>query len=396
MEKSRRRCVVHLVTALVKRGFHGVVVFISTHKPNHWWSAVAVMLSMHPFPFNRNALCSKLLCKKHLQRRQIIMNINQIFELSMVLDTEHFQRLFTTKASYLKELDDEYLDTSLAEKGITIIYRDSQYKKKVRLLVNVGMVLDDTSNTDKLIRKLNKRIVGYFDHKYRLDDFTLSGVNLVLDINVGSRANASNYLKVLQRVGKVKGFSPVAYEGFDKKASFCQSGNSNDTDFLLYDLERAIAGQLQSADAGRKQLQSASKRTKGILRAEVRLTKPKAIRAYTHTIDVSGQIVEIMKNSTDAFMGTFARTVPFGDFYKMDTAVEIVRSEVTDSTMRRKMLRLLALIPEKKSLRLAQKAMNCRDVDKVMDTFAKINLSPVTISKRHDVKHLDNLYSYLI
>ena len=80
----------------------------------------------------------------------------------------------------------------------------------------------------------------------------------------------------------------------------------------------------------------------------------------------------------------------------MDTAVEIVRSEVTDSTMRRKMLRLLALIPEKKSLRLAQKAMNCRDVDKVMDTFAKINLSPVTISKRHDVKHLDNLYSYLI
>lgn len=324
------------------------------------------------------------------------MVINQTFELSMTLDTEHFQRLFTTKASYLKELDDEYLDTSLAEKGITIIYRDSQYKKKVRILASAGMVVDDTSDTDKLIRKLNKRIVGYFDHKYRLDDFTLSGVNLVLDINVGSRVNASNYLKVFQRVGKVKGFSPAAYEGFDKKASFCLSGNSNDVDFLLYNLERAIAGQLQSADAGRKQLQSASERTKGILRAEVRLTKPKAIRAYTHTTDVSGQTVEMMKNSRDAFMDTFARTVPFGNFYKMDTAVEIVRNEVTDSTMRRKMLRLLVLIPEKKSLRLAQKAMKCRDVNKVMDAFAKINLSPVTISKRHDVKHLDNLYSYLI
>lgn len=32
MVKSRRRCVVHLVTVLVKRGFRGVV-FISTHRP---------------------------------------------------------------------------------------------------------------------------------------------------------------------------------------------------------------------------------------------------------------------------------------------------------------------------------------------------------------------------
>lgn len=54
--------------------------------------------------------------------------------------------------------------------------------------------------------------------------------------------------------------------------------------------------------------------------------------------------------------------------------------------MRRRLLRLLVLIPEKKSLRLAQKAMNCRNMEKIMDSFAKINLSPVTISKRQDVK----------
>ena len=103
-----------------------------------------------------------------------------------------------------------------------------------------------------------------------------------------------------------------------------------------------------------------------------------------------------MKNSADAFMETFARVVPFGDFHKMTAAVEIIRSEVKDSIMRRRMLRLLTLIPEKKSLHLAQKAMNCRDVEQVMDTFAKIHLSPVTIAKRHDVKHLDNIYSYFL
>ena len=324
------------------------------------------------------------------------MFLNSTFELSMILDTDHFQRMFDNKIGYLKELDDEYLDTSLAAKGLTVIYRDSRYKKKVRVLVNTGVVVDDPTDTDKLLRKLDKRISEYFNHRYTLDDFTLSGVTLTVDINVGSRINVSDYLKVLQRIGKVKGFSPVEYECFDDKASFCLSGNSNDTDFLLYDLEAAVTGQLRNADAGRKQLQSASEQTKGMLRAEVRLTRQKAIREYTDTTDTPGQIVEIMKNSTDAFVDTFARVVPFGDFYKMDAAVKIVRSEVKDSVMRRKMLRLLALIPEKKSLHLAQKAMNCRDVEKVMDAFAKLCLSPVTISKRHEVKQLECLYEYIL
>ena len=324
------------------------------------------------------------------------MVINQLMELSMIVDTAPFHRIFNAKTSYLKELDDEYLDTSLAAKGITVIYRDSRYKKRVRILVNAGMVVDHPSNTDKLLRKLGKRISEYFDHKYKLDDFTLSGVTLTLDIAIGSREKVSDYIKVIQRIGKVKGFSPVNYDCFDDKASFCLSGNSNDTDFLLYDLEQAVVGQLRNTDADRKQLQSASMQTKGILRAEVKLTKPKAVREYADAASVPGQIVEMMGNSTDAFMDTFARVVPFGDLCKMDVAVGIVRSEVKDAIMRRKMLRLLSLIPDKKSLHLAQKALNCRDVEKVMESFTKIHLSPVTIAKRHEIKHLDNIYSYFL
>lgn len=324
------------------------------------------------------------------------MILNQAFELSMILDTDHFRRLFNAKTSYLKELDDEYLDTSLAAKGITVIYRDSRYKKRVRILVNAGMVVDHPSNTDKLLRKLGKRISEYFDHKYKLDDFTLSGVTLTLDIAIGSRERVFDYLKVLQRVGKVKGFSPVSYNCFDSKASFCLSGNSNAIDFLLYDLEQSLTDQLQDSGMGHKKIKSVSSHTQGILRAEVKLTKPKAVRVYTNAEDTAGQIVELMKDRQQIFLDTFARIVPFGAFYTMTAAVEIVRSEVKDSTMRRKMLRLLTLIPEKRSLHLAQKAANCRDIDKVMEAFARIDLSPVTIAKRHEVKHLENLYSFFL
>ena len=80
---------------------------------------------------------------------------------------------------------------------------------------------------------------------------------------------------------------------------------------------------------------------------------------------------------------------------KKDQAIEIIRSEVKDNTMKRKMLRLLVLIPEKKSLHLAQKTTGFRNVEKVMEAFAQINLSPVTLSKRHDVKHLESLHAYM-
>ena len=256
--------------------------------------------------------------------------------------------------------------------------------------------LFQVSDTDKLLRKLDKRIVEYFNYNYHLDDFILSGMSLITDIDVGSRENVLAYLKVLHRVGKVKGFSPSSYDGIDENSSFCLSGNSNAIDFLLYDLRKAIVDQLWNNDVGQKKMKSVSSHTQGILRAEVKLTKPKAIRAYTNAEDTAGQIVELMKDRQQIFLDTFARIVPFGDFYKKDAAVEIIWKEVKDAIMRRKMLRLLTLIPEKKSLLLAQKAMNCREVEKVMMAFAKINLSPVTLSKRSDIKKLGNLYSYLM
>lgn len=328
------------------------------------------------------------------------MKLNLVFEFSMTLNSNEFQKIFDracSKSIHLEELEnDKYADHSLSEKGIIFIYRESQYKKKIRLIVNTHLLLNGEDNIGKLSHKLGKRIAEYFNYKYHLDDFILSGMNLIGDIDVGSRDNVLSYLRVLRRVGKIKGFSPTSYDGIDENSSFCLCGNSNAIDFLLYDLEQTVVGHLLDNDIGHKKITSTSGHTQGILRVEVRLTKPRAIRVYTDEEDTAGQIIELSKKCGDVFLDTFTRIIPFGDFYKKDKAAEIVWHEVKDNVMRRKMIRLLTLIPEKKSLYLAQKAMNCRDVKRVMDFFAKINLSPVTVSKRHDIKKLGNLYSYLM
>ena len=119
------------------------------------------------------------------------------------------------------------------------------------------------------------------------------------------------------------------------------------------------------------------------------------MRAYTYENNTSKQLAVLLENSQNIFLATFARVVPFGCFYKKYTAIEIIQRNVKNMAIRRRMLQLVTLIPEKKSLLLAQKALNYRRIDDVMETFAKINVSPITISNRHDVKHLKSLYFYL-
>lgn len=327
------------------------------------------------------------------------MYINQIFELSMVLDNDKFHKDLSRahkRTGCLEEKDGEYVDQSMEAKGMTVAYRDSQYKKKVKVVINSGRVMDyDKTEPDKFLRKIDKGMGEYFDYKYSIDDFSLSEVIFATDVDVDSRESVSAYLKVLRRVGRVKGFKSVVYDCFEDIDHFCLEGNSNDIEFFLYNMEDYVARRYKEGGDGRKKLKGVLKESEGVLRAEVRLMKPKAIRDYTDATEVSGQIMELVEKCQDIFLDTFVKIMPYGDSYKKNKTLEIIQHEVKDNVLRRKMLRLVALIPEKKSLYLAQKAMECRNMEKIMQAFAKINVSPVTISRRQEVKYLKNIYEYL-
>ena len=328
------------------------------------------------------------------------MYINQIFELSMVLDHERFHQVFKhvhSKIGCIENGEDEYIDQSLEEKGITVIYRDSPYKKKIKLIVNTEQLLNGCEfDPDKVTRKLNKRIGEYFDFKYKLDDFILSGMRLVMDINVGTHDAVMAYLKVLRRINRVKGFSPVSYECFEDVDSFCLDGNSNGIEFMIYDLEGLYRKQFREGDIGRKRFKELIKESEGMLRTEVRLAKIRAVRVYAGEKDIFRQIINLSEKRHNIFLEVFIKIIPFGDFYKKGKAEEIIRQEIKDTRLRRRMLRLVELIPEKKSLYLAYKALNCRNIEKVVEAFAEINLSPVTISKRQNVKWMKNIYEYML
>lgn len=326
------------------------------------------------------------------------MYINRVFELSMVLDSDVFEEIFSQcycADDYSEDDDSEYVDRSLESKGILIHYRATTYKKKVRLVVDAATVTGGAlADPDKLISKLKKQIVKYFQSEFSLEDFTLSSLTLSTVIDVGGRENVAAYLKVIRRIGRVKGFEPVDFDEIDEKYSFCLRGKSNGIDFLLYDLEHVVADRLMIAGEKREDRKSTASKYKGILRTEVRLAKPKAIRKYTCAYSVADQITELSEQCQTILMENLARVIPYGNFCKKDEATEIIRREVKNEVVRRRMLRLLVLIPEKKSLHLAQRAMSYRHPDDLLIEFAKINLSPINISVRQDTKYLKNLYDY--
>lgn len=327
------------------------------------------------------------------------MVVNPVLELSMVFSNDKFYRLLSKiseRTDCLEESNEGYIDRLLASRGITVIYRNSQYKKKVKLNVNLQVMLGGGIDVARLVRKLSRQIDEYLCRQYQLRDFKLSKVVITADIDLNSHENVSAYLKVFQRIGKVKGFSPVSYDCFNKGTSFCIEGNSNGIEFLTYNLEGAVLMQLGTKGIGRKKFAPMIEKTKGVLRAEVRLTTAKSIQHYTDIADIIEQISEITDKCKNVFFEVFAQIVPFGDFYKKDKAVDIIQRKVGNRVLRKKMLRLVALIPEKKSLWLAQREMECRNMDAVMREFAKTGMSPVTISKRSEVGQLQNIYSYLL
>lgn len=289
-----------------------------------------------------------------------------------------------------------HVDEALSSCGIKVEYHDNFSRYRIKFIVNPSKVLggDDVPKlwkpTDRnikvLIRTLKAHIKDYFESEYMLNDFSLTRIDFTANVDVGNRENVSNYIKVLYNLGRVKGFAPK-YKKSDKRIdrtlSFDLKGKSRNIEFSAYD----------------KEAQSKKKAAKGILRIEIRLMKVEV----KNESDIAKQIKQLSKRSKEIFMNFFQMVVPRGDYYcRKQVAILIednIAKIVTDKRARENMLgkmnELLELIPIKKSLYLAQKAMNYRHIDRVMETFAELNVSPVTLSKNMKMKHLKSLYSYM-
>jgi hypothetical protein len=298
-----------------------------------------------------------------------------------VLSLELTMNLSARQFSKFKKLN------AIKTTGIKIDCKDSRHKVILTITPAELFKCGDAAklwkpkkdNIEELRELLKNFIAEAFGSSFKLNDFRITAITFAVNIEVGE--NAAAYIKVLKKIGKVKGFTlKRAKDDSDEKVRFDLEGNSNGIAFSVCDCH---------AETG-------DKAARGILRIEVKLAKPNAISGYTQEQSTSKQITELANRSKDVLLDTFVRIVPFGDYYKLKEAEKLIETNIRKKVHKAKMLRLLRLIPEKKSLLEAQKEMSDRNMDKLMLWFAEAGINPITISKRHDMKFLQNLYDFFL
>lgn len=83
--------------------------------------------------------------------------------------------------------------------------------------------------------------------------------------------------------------------------------------------------------------------SEGVLRVEIRLSKPKALRNYTDAEKTMLQFIELLEKCQNIFFDVLTSIMPYGDFYKKGKAVDSIRENIRDDRLRRRMLQLVVL-----------------------------------------------------
>jgi len=247
------------------------------------------------------------------------MHVNQIYELSMILESEPFNEI--ANAAYndsdnWTDNENQYIDRSFMDKGMTVFYRNSRYKKKVKLIFDGSQMFHNSEcSPDELVRKIEKRISKYFNGKFTIDDFTLSKMSVATSIELSSQKQVNAYINILHRLGKVKGFSPVVYDALDPNISFSLDGNSNGIQLSIYDLQKVIKAHFKESDSVPAKAQLLIDDAYGVLQVEIGL-KAKAIQAYTNELDIRSNIMQLSTSREKILLDILTRIIPPGMSFK--------------------------------------------------------------------------------
>ena len=94
-----------------------------------------------------------------------------LFELSLNVGTEDFNKWFREKDfNGLAEIaNDEYADYSYTKHSILFVFRDSTYKKKIKVIASFDDYDDDgNADYDKFIHRLKKRFGSILTMRFGL------------------------------------------------------------------------------------------------------------------------------------------------------------------------------------------------------------------------------------
>ena len=217
-------------------------------------------------------------------------------EITLAMESKNFNRFIENRLgsslydNHRATDSDIYVDDTYVDDGIGVEWHDKK-KKKVKIIVNPSMLLGHSSSeklwnpteksVSKFCKKLDDFIDNYFNYEHGLNDFKLSGIGFVMDVQLSDSDTVNNYMRVFHNIGRVKNFTQAhlskGRSELDKKYAFTLAGKSNGVGFMVYGYKTKFNRFDNNPIRDSLRLEQ----HKNALRFEVKLTSQRAINLCT-------------------------------------------------------------------------------------------------------------------
>lgn len=183
-------------------------------------------------------------------------------------------------------------------------------------------------------------------------------------------------------------------EAFDSSKGFTARNQNYGMEISFYDKQKQLE----------QRKYENSETAAGILRIELRLTRPKSVLEHTPGCSDNKQRIEhCIRFSRQEILSIVRQLVPDGNYYTMKKAQKIITKSVTNKKLRERMITMLWLARKYSSIRLAKKEMfkaypkmKHEYFNMMMEEFSNIEVNVITLRKNFNAQYISSIFLYLL
>ena len=298
--------------------------------------------------------------------------------------------------------DNDWFIEMFKGKGIRVVMRETKISGYIIFIISLN---DLMGTEDKLslidpnhlqnVLTIADEMLSVLGAEYSVNSLELSRVDYCINVDVGSGESVSAYIKLLYLSDMKKGYKIIGMdnEAFDSSKGFTARNQNYGMEISFYDKQKQLE----------QRKYENSETAAGILRIELRLTRPKSVLEHTPGCSDNKQRIEhCIRFSRQEILSIVRQLVPDGDYYTMKKAQKIITKSVINKKLRERMITMLRLARKYGSIRLAKKEMfkaypkmKHEYFNMMMEEFERIGVNPVILGKEFGICYLISLFQYL-
>lgn len=300
------------------------------------------------------------------------------------------------------ENEDQYYAGIFQGKGIRVFLKRTKISGYYDFILSLNDLLG-TEDRFQLIRPedlqlaldaAEEMLVREFGEEFSINNLELYRVDHCINLNVDTSENVREYIYLLYRSEMKKGFKILSDDSpdFDVNKSYTVRNNDEGVEVSFYDKKKEL-----------EQHHCESENAEGILRVELRILRRKPLERHTSECATNrDRIACCMRASRSKIVGIAHTLLLDADYYPYKKACDIVKKQVANKKLCKRMLDMLKLTKNEFSVRKAKEKMfelhpklKHEYYNSMIKEFENIGVNVVTLDKDSEAKFLPSLFEYL-